>query len=58
MLGYRDSGMAGSEANLRPGSFAQAPLDEATGRLVEVIRRRRPQVMAIYPANQSVLPPP
>src|ERR1700678_2473235 len=29
MLGYRDSGMPGSEANARPDSFAQAPLEEA-----------------------------
>src|SRR6202790_2662515 len=29
LLGYRDSGMPDSEANSRPDSFAQAPLDEA-----------------------------
>ena len=34
MLGYRDSGMAGSEANANPDCFAQAPLDEAVERLV------------------------
>jgi hypothetical protein len=32
MLGYRDSGMAGSESNAHPDSFAQAPLDEALER--------------------------
>jgi len=58
MLGYRDSGMPGSPANAHPGSFAQAPLDEATGRLVAVLRRTRPQVMAIYPAQQSMYPHP
>lgn len=58
MLGYRDSGMAGSEANSRAGAFAQASLDEATGRLVEVVRRERPQVMAIYPENQWYYPHP
>ncbi len=44
LLGYRDSGMPDTEANARPDSFAQAPLDEAVGRLVAVIRRERPQV--------------
>ena len=34
MLGYRDSGMPDSEANANPLSFAQAPMDEAVGRLV------------------------
>jgi len=58
MLGYRDSGMPGSEANERPESFARAQLSEATGRLVEVVRRTRPQVMAIYPAHQTTYPHP
>jgi mycothiol S-conjugate amidase len=58
MLGYRDSGMPGNPANERPGSFARAPLDEATGRLVEVVRRSRPQVMVIYPEHQSSYPHP
>src|SRR3954449_6600728 len=34
MLGYRDSGMPGTEFNEHPECFAQAPLDEAVGRLV------------------------
>ena len=34
LLGYRDSGMPDTEANADPRSFAQAPLDEAVGRLV------------------------
>src|ERR1700736_6418191 len=29
MLGYRDSGMAGSESNANPDSFALAPLEES-----------------------------
>src|SRR6058998_3579920 len=33
MLGYRDSGMPGSEANANPDSFARAELEEAVGRL-------------------------
>ena len=58
MLGYRDSGMPGSEANANPLSFAQAPLDEAVERLVAVIRRTRPQVMVIYGDEQSGYPHP
>ena len=58
MLGYRDSGMAGSEANANPLSFAQASHDEAVGRVVEVVRRTRPQVMVIYGDDQSGYPHP
>ena len=58
LLGYRDSGMAGSEANTHPDCFAAAPLEEATGRLVAVIRRVRPQVMVIYGDDQSGYPHP
>jgi mycothiol S-conjugate amidase len=58
MLGYRDSGMAGSESNANPDSFAQAPHDEAVGRLVEVVRRTRPQVMVVYGDEQSGYPHP
>jgi len=58
LLGYRDSGMPGSEANTRPDSFAQAPLAEAVGRLVAVLRRVRPQVVVTYPEDQSGYPHP
>jgi mycothiol S-conjugate amidase len=47
-LGYRDSGMPDSPSNENPSSFAQADLDEATGRLVAIIRRVRPQVILTY----------
>ncbi len=57
-LGYRDSGMPGSEANAHPASFAAAPLEEAVGRLVEVVRRVRPQVVVTYPRDQSEYPHP
>ncbi len=58
MLGYRDSGMAGTEANKNPDSFAMAPLDEAVGRLVAIIRRVRPQVIITYPEEQTQYPHP
>jgi mycothiol S-conjugate amidase len=57
-LGYRDSGMPGSEANARAEAFANAPLEEATGRLVAVVRRERPQVLVTYPEDQSEYPHP
>ena len=53
MLGYRDSGMEGSEANAHPGCFANADLGEAVARLVKVIRRHRPQVVVTYPEDQG-----
>jgi len=52
-LGYRDSGMPGSSANNHPNSFAAAPMDEATGRLVAEIRRAKPQVIVTYPQEQG-----
>ena len=58
LLGYRDSGMPDTEANARPDSFAQAPLDEAVGRLVAVIRRERPQVIITYGDDQTEYPHP
>ena len=45
---YRDSGMMGEPSNDRPDAFWQADLDEAAGRLVEVIREMRPQVLITY----------
>ncbi|MHB1516779.1 MAG: mycothiol conjugate amidase Mca [Acidimicrobiales bacterium] len=58
MLGYRDSGMPGTEANANPACFARVPLDEAVERLVAVIRRVRPQVMVVYGDEQSGYPHP
>ena len=48
LLGYRDSGMPDTEANAHPENFANADLDDATGRLVQIVRRERPQVMVGY----------
>ena len=50
-LGYRDSGMMGTPENDDPRSFWRADLDEATGRLVTLIRRYRPQVLVTYDEN-------
>jgi LmbE family N-acetylglucosaminyl deacetylase len=50
-LGYRDSGMAGTEANARTDNFHNADRDEATKRLVAIVRRYRPQVLITYDEN-------
>ncbi len=52
-LGYRDSGMEGSEANEQPDCFAKADLDEAVGRLVSSIRRLQPHVLLTYSDDQQ-----
>src|SRR5260370_30719040 len=44
-LGYEDSGMAGLPRNREPKTFWQADEEEAIERLIEVVRRVRPQVM-------------
>jgi N-acetyl-1-D-myo-inositol-2-amino-2-deoxy-alpha-D-glucopyranoside deacetylase len=51
LLGYRDSGMAGTPDNDAPGAFWRADLDEATGQLVALVRRYRPQVLVTYDEN-------
>jgi mycothiol S-conjugate amidase len=53
LLGYRDSGMKDSPANDHPASFHRAPLQEAVGRLVSIIRRHRPHVMVTYADDQQ-----
>ncbi len=47
-FGYRDSGMMGSADNQHANSLWQAPLEEVTGRVVEVMRRVRPQVVITF----------
>jgi mycothiol S-conjugate amidase len=58
MLGYRDSGMAGSEANNDPTCFHQADRAEAVSRLVRIIREARPQVVVTYADDQQGYPHP
>ncbi len=53
MLGYRDSGMPDSEENSHPDAFANADLDEAVGRLVEIIRSFQPHVIVTYSDDQQ-----
>jgi LmbE family N-acetylglucosaminyl deacetylase len=51
LLGYRDSGMMGTPSNERADVFWRADLDEATGKLVKIIREARPAVMVSYDSN-------
>jgi mycothiol S-conjugate amidase len=48
MLGYRDSGMPGSDDNRHPDAFINAPFDEILERLVAIVRSERPQVILGY----------
>ncbi|MGO9179060.1 MAG: PIG-L family deacetylase [Candidatus Limnocylindrales bacterium] len=47
-LGYRDSGMMGTPENADPRSFWQADPEEATGRLVRIVREVRPDVIVTF----------
>jgi mycothiol S-conjugate amidase len=48
LLRYHDSGMPGTDWNQRPDNFFNAPLEEAVGKLVAIIRAERPQVIVGY----------
>jgi LmbE family N-acetylglucosaminyl deacetylase len=47
-LGYRDSGMMGSEDNQHPESYWQVTPDAAAEQVAEVMRRVRPQVVITF----------
>jgi N-acetyl-1-D-myo-inositol-2-amino-2-deoxy-alpha-D-glucopyranoside deacetylase len=47
-LGYVDSGMMGTPENELPGTFWQASMDEAVGRLLAIVREVRPHVIVGY----------
>jgi LmbE family N-acetylglucosaminyl deacetylase len=47
-LDYRDSGMDGTPENGDPRSFIQVSAAEVVGKLVEIIRQFRPQVMVTF----------
>ncbi|MFM8238660.1 MAG: mycothiol conjugate amidase Mca [Actinomycetota bacterium] len=58
LLGYHDSGMPDTEPNARADNFANAPLEEAVGRLVAIIRAERPQVIITYRDDRHFYPHP
>ena len=52
-LGYRDSGMPDTDSNKHPEAFANADPEEAVGRIVEIIRRERPEVVLCYDESKG-----
>jgi N-acetyl-1-D-myo-inositol-2-amino-2-deoxy-alpha-D-glucopyranoside deacetylase len=50
-LGYVDSGMIDTPENKAPESFWQADLDEAAGRLADILRVERADVLTAYDPN-------
>lgn len=47
-LGYRDSGMTGTEPNRDPRAFINADPDRVTGQLVKIFRSVQPQVVVTF----------
>jgi len=48
MLGYRDSGMAGTPENDDPRAFMNIPNEDVVARLVHIIRNLKPQVVITF----------
>ncbi len=48
MLGYRDSGMAGTPENDHPDSLHQADLDELVSRFGDILRAERPDAVITF----------
>jgi mycothiol S-conjugate amidase len=57
LLGYHDSGMPDTDANARADNFANADFDDATGRLVEIVRHERPHVLVGYARDRRYVHP-
>jgi LmbE family N-acetylglucosaminyl deacetylase len=51
LLDYADSGMMGWPTNDAPGAFWATPVEEAAGRLAELIHRYQPDVLVSYDEN-------
>lgn len=48
LLGYRDSGMTGSQDNRHPEAQINHPLDEVAGRVVKYMRELKPDVVLTF----------
>lgn len=48
LLGYRDSGMPGTEENKHPDAQINHPVDEVAGKIVRYIRELRPDVVITF----------
>ena len=47
-LGYRDSGMPGSEENKHPDAQINHPIEEVAGRIVKYIRKLKPEIVLTF----------
>jgi N-acetyl-1-D-myo-inositol-2-amino-2-deoxy-alpha-D-glucopyranoside deacetylase len=47
-LGYRDSGVSGSENNNHPDALAMAPVDQIAAKMVKIIREFKPDVVLTH----------
>ncbi len=52
LLGYRDSGMPGSDDNANPLAFCNQPIDDVLERVVRIVRREQPDVVLGYDAHE------
>ena len=50
-MGYRDSGMAGTPANQDPRSLVRTPVDVVGGKVLEFIRRLKPELVITFDAG-------
>src|SRR5688500_7220193 len=53
LLGYRDSGMMGTDANAHPQSFWQSDLTEATHRPVDILEAARSSAIVTYDEKRN-----
>jgi LmbE family N-acetylglucosaminyl deacetylase len=56
-LGYRDSGMSGSEHNKHPDALAMVPVEQVAGRMVKIIRELKPDVVVTHDAGRGYIHP-
>ena len=56
-LDYRDSGMEGSPDNQHPQALAVAPIEEVAGKVVDHIRRLKPEVVLTFDPNGGYFHP-
>jgi LmbE family N-acetylglucosaminyl deacetylase len=51
VLGYADSGMAGTEGNTNPHAFANVDVEEAARRLADVLVEEQARVLTVYDSH-------
>jgi LmbE family N-acetylglucosaminyl deacetylase len=51
LLGYRDSGMVGWDANGHDDVFSNIPIEESAGKLAALMEKYQPQVVVTYDEN-------